>query len=306
MPIHHSHATSITDVASRSLELFCDRIEARATFARYANALRPIERILFFHGDGGNGKSLLLRKLKADYCRQLPDADRWPDLLDEARWSRLPADSKRRELESFDAALKATGAWPLDSAFLDFGGPARSLEDLRDPVSAMGELRRQLGVRGFKFPLFDYAMVLCLHKNGRLTKGKLQEIFGSIRLDVITQIAETLSELPLISVVPKLLNLATKLSFGKDLDTEFTKWTARRNLDDGVAQRLACMDGASELPLELPRLLAEDLNLFQREDKTPHRRVVLFFDTHEAFWGQVGRSEGRARSVSMTLQHLAS
>ena len=46
---------------SRALDLFTDRDEFVELFIRYLNEDPPREKILFFHGAGGNGKSLLLR-----------------------------------------------------------------------------------------------------------------------------------------------------------------------------------------------------------------------------------------------------
>ena len=47
----------------RSLSLFTDRHELIRAFATHLNEPRD-ERILFLHGDGGNGKSLLVRHLQ--------------------------------------------------------------------------------------------------------------------------------------------------------------------------------------------------------------------------------------------------
>jgi tetratricopeptide (TPR) repeat protein len=59
----------------------------------------------------------------------------------------------------------------------------------------------------------------------------------------------------------------------------------RRHLDAAQVEVLQRMDPQSELMDELPRLFAEDLNAAMALEDAPER-VVLFFDTHEAFWGQ--------------------
>ncbi|MGO4396458.1 tetratricopeptide repeat protein [Variovorax sp. M-6] len=291
MPIHSQATTSVTNQVSRALDLFCDRIDSRAAFVRYINAIDPIEKILFFYGDGGNGKTLLLHKLRRDYCRRLPSADRWPDVLDANRWNALTPDRKQEELRLIDTALSARDATLLPAVSLDFGGPARWLNDWREPVSALTELRRQLAELGFKSPVFDYGLLIWLHKNGQLHKGKLEEHFGSAHLDVATQLLETLDDIPLVSVAPKLLKMAVGMAWGRSLDLEITQRLARRNVDETESLRLASMDPASELPLELPRLLARDINVWLSESRSTHSRVVFFFDTHEAFWGRTGRSE---------------
>ena len=55
----------------RVLDLFANRIAERRHFAAYLNDQPPQNKILFFHGDGGNGKSWLLRLLKERYCHTL-------------------------------------------------------------------------------------------------------------------------------------------------------------------------------------------------------------------------------------------
>ena len=184
MPIHDRPAAfpSLTDDHSRALELFRDRLDARALFARHLNALQTPETILWFHGDGGHGKSLLLRKLAQDYGRFLPDADRWPEVMQAERWQRLDAEARRQALQQLDAALAGPGATPVALAMLDFGGPGRLLQDLRQPVPALTELRRQLVAQRLQFPLFDYGMLLWLRHEGRLDKATLQQWFGSTGL----------------------------------------------------------------------------------------------------------------------------
>jgi hypothetical protein len=44
----------------RALQLFTDRYQAIRLFLRYLHTNPPDARILFFYGDRGNGKSLLL------------------------------------------------------------------------------------------------------------------------------------------------------------------------------------------------------------------------------------------------------
>lgn len=56
----------------RALDIFTDRVSERRLFAHYLHAQPPAPRPIFFHGDGGNGKSLLLKHLRAEFCRLLP------------------------------------------------------------------------------------------------------------------------------------------------------------------------------------------------------------------------------------------
>jgi hypothetical protein len=77
MPIRQStdQGETITE-SSRAMRLFTDRHDAIKHFATLLNvalaADRPTpEKVLFFHGDGGNGKSLLLRFLRERCCKRL-------------------------------------------------------------------------------------------------------------------------------------------------------------------------------------------------------------------------------------------
>jgi len=59
----------------RSLELFCDRHEVIAHFVSLVNDDPPPRRVLYLHGLGGNGKSLLLRFLAARCGVRLPPGE---------------------------------------------------------------------------------------------------------------------------------------------------------------------------------------------------------------------------------------
>jgi hypothetical protein len=63
----------------RALELFTDRTDIIAAFARYLNSDPAPQKIIFLHGVGGNGKSLLLRYLQAKLCFRVPEKE-WDKL----------------------------------------------------------------------------------------------------------------------------------------------------------------------------------------------------------------------------------
>jgi predicted ATPase len=89
--------TRITE-HDRALALFTDRMHERRLFLRYLHAEPPHEQMLFFHGDGGNGKSLLLKLLKEGYCRRLPVTD----------WARLDAEADDAACVAGSDALAAS------------------------------------------------------------------------------------------------------------------------------------------------------------------------------------------------------
>ncbi len=95
----------------RSLELFCDRYEVIAHFVSLINDDPPPRRVLYLHGLGGNGKSLLLRFLAARCCVRL-SAGEWQ------RVRRLP------EAELPTALSGVAKAARVPVARIDFGGAA--------------------------------------------------------------------------------------------------------------------------------------------------------------------------------------
>ena len=92
----------------RALTLFTDRYEAIRGFACYLNDDPARPEIIFFHGDGGNGKSLLLRYLRQHCCKRLP-ADEW------LRAKTLHGDAFKTALEQ-SARAEAVPVASLDSA----------------------------------------------------------------------------------------------------------------------------------------------------------------------------------------------
>ena len=99
----------------RALRLFADRMPERRLFASYLHDDPPRRTLLFFHGDGGNGKSLLLRLLRLRYCRRLP-----PD-----SWASVKAITDDKAFaEQYENAADAIA---IPCAHLDFASPDRAL-----------------------------------------------------------------------------------------------------------------------------------------------------------------------------------
>ncbi|WP_235616116.1 hypothetical protein [Microcystis aeruginosa] len=66
-----------------------------------------------------------------------------------------------------------------------------------------------------------------------------------------------------------------------------------RGLEQKDFQRITELDPDKELIVALPNFFAEDLKVAMQREGAPEK-LVLFFDTHEAFWGE-GRNQGSAR-----------
>jgi tetratricopeptide (TPR) repeat protein len=284
----------------RALKLFTDRYEAIRLFSEYLNDDPPRERILFFYGDGGNGKSLLLRFLRERCCKRLrPDNWEWVKTLPDEKFAEHIKNAEDLE--------------PVPSAHLDFGMPPRGDDRPQEAFSGLLMLRRALAGYGLRFPLYDFACVWYLHKTGKLTTEQLRSLFPAEEMDFIIEIVNAISGTSWGALGKAVLNV-----FGKHLRQRFTLYMQRRKLDEAQVEAIQRMDPESELMDQLPHLFAEDLNTAMSLDEAPKslsgksgkpelvrefpqqawterserleasdrpKRIALFFDTHEAFWG---------------------
>ncbi len=254
---------SITESAP-ALRLFCDRYDVVRLFLTYLND-EPKNQILFLHGDGGNGKSLLLRYLQK-YCSRQFLPDNWAWVKDK------PND------EFMVNVVNATQAAVSAQAILDFGMPPRGHDRPQEAFSALLMLRRALGKREVRFPIFDFASIWYLHQTNQLEPERLKTLFPSEDLDVATELLKLIKEVPGVELGKAIFNLVT----GK-LRQRFTLYLSRRNIETSAIERIQEMEPESELFDNFPRFFAEDLNV--ATGKGTDRRIILFFDTHEAFWG---------------------
>ena len=276
MPIHKkpgekSPRTSITE-RSRALELFTNRLAERRLFTQYINEDNPRDQILFFHGDGGNGKSLLIDLLRQQYCHRVSRDDwQWLDAMEDDK-------------AFVDAFANVEMEQPIPYAHVDFGARERGENRPREDWSGLIMLRRQLGHHKIKFPLFDFAIVLFLHKTRQLSKTQLKSLFPQQEGDLISSLLDIFlnSEGAYASIGWKVLG-----TLGKYFDVNkesLTVWLKKRGCDEEEVNRLLRLDPQAELRDELPHILGKDLNTAMQLQKAPPR-VVLFFDTHESFWG---------------------
>lgn len=252
----------------RALNLFTDRCEAVRLFSSYLNDDPPSERILFFYGDGGNGKTLLFRFLREHCCKRLRPED-WQHVKDTGD-------------EEFIAHVKdAADAEPVPSGLIDFADQPRGEDRPQEAFSALLMLRRDLARHGLcgSFPLYDYACVWYLHKTGRLTGERLRGLFPAEEMDMLTELANAASGTSWGAMGKAFLNI-----FAKHSRERFTLYMQRREVDDLQVEEIERMDPERELVGRLPVLFAKDLNTAMHSEGAP-KRIVLFFDTHEAFWG---------------------
>ncbi|MGA8429780.1 MAG: tetratricopeptide repeat protein [Candidatus Sulfotelmatobacter sp.] len=250
----------------RALELFTDRHDIIRSFTGHVNDESPHKTAIFLLGDGGTGKSLILRFFQK-YCCKRFNADDW-------KWLRSLPDA-----EFVSQIRSAEGDEPVPVSFLDFGMPARGDDRPRESFSALLMIRRALTRYGLKFPLYDFACVLYLYKTNRLDPERLKTLLPAEDLDLLTETIKVLKEVPGVDLAKAVLNL-----FSNHLRTRFTLYLQARKLTESEVERIRRMDADTELVDALPELFAKDLNAAAQGDDAP-KRIVLLFDTHEAFWG---------------------
>ena len=265
---------SITS-SSRALQLFTDRYDLTRLFIQYINDDLSYEKILFFHGDGGNGKSLLLRFLREKCCKLLPSE----------HWQQLKVKSAG-EIASYVANLQPSTYIPTPSVLLDFDLKSGGGDQPQDSFYGLLMLRRYLAESvsttlncHLRFPLYDFACIWYLHKKGKSleeirTLFPLTEVAG-----IVTALSDAVTKTTAGAVVKAFFDF-----FAKDWGRQFTVYTSRLGLKREQVEEICKKDLDRELIGELPRLLAQDLNAAMSQSDAP-RRIVLFFDSHEAFWG---------------------
>jgi hypothetical protein len=188
----------------RALELFTDRFEATRTFAEYLNEDPPRKQILFFYGDGGNGKSLLLSHLRQHCCKRLsPENGQYVKTFQD---------------EEFAMQIQeAEGAEPIPSALLDFAWQPRGDDRPQEAFRALLMLRRALSGPGFRFPLFDFACVWYLYKTDQLSKERLRSLFPAQEADFLSELVDVATDAPWVGLGKAVLGI-----FDKHLGKRFT------------------------------------------------------------------------------------
>ncbi len=166
----------------RALDLFTDRYEACRRFLSYVNDDPSHPSILYFHGDGGNGKSILLDHLRTRLCKRIRP-ENWAYL------ATLP------DTECVAQVEEAEDAVLVPTARLDF-----AQQGTRSGFDALLKLRRDLTDSSLHFPLFDFAVVTYLHKAHVLTEERLGKLFPAEELAVVLELAQLITGVPATGV----------------------------------------------------------------------------------------------------------
>uniref|UniRef100_UPI0039C63306 tetratricopeptide repeat protein n=1 Tax=Calothrix sp. CCY 0018 TaxID=3103864 RepID=UPI0039C63306 len=261
---------------NRALQLFIDRHHLIKYFAECINNDPVEEKIQYIYGDGGNGKSLLLKYLRTKCCNRF-HTEKWQEILRQKDLKLLANNiAIPNNTNDFDR---------VPAVLHDFGLAPIGEDKPQDVFYGLLMLRRNIGIEAKKlkyklrFPLFDFACVWYLHQKRQLSKDRWKELFPEEEFELTMQILDTISNTSWGEMSGAVLNVILK-RFGKNKYILLQQ----RGLKKEAIEEIRVLDIDTELIFELPRLLAQDLNSAMSQKDSPER-LVLFFDTHEAFWG---------------------
>ncbi|MFC5834366.1 ADP-ribosylglycohydrolase family protein [Nonomuraea insulae] len=260
MPIFEEGPARSVVAHDRSLDLFANRFELTRQVVSLINEDPPAERILYLHGLGGNGKSLLLRHLEKRCC------------LRTSRWASVRGASDGQLLERL-----AEHGEQVPTARIDFGARPAGENRPQEAFSALFMLKRQLARHGIKTPRFDFAAITYLHKLGFDIAHRVPELFPHGEVSIAMEIADAVLTLPVLRVGQQLFQMVNSR-----MDEVFSRRKLQRRIPQQDAEQILSLVPEPDLLHELPRLFAKDLN----DAAADHARIVLLFDTHEAFFGE--------------------
>ena len=267
----------------RKLQLFTDRHEFTRRFAFYLNEDPPREQILYFFGDGGNGKSLLLKHLEYHCCKRFT-----PQV-----WQQLRAlpESRAAEVADFVRNAEPKTYTPIPVVRHDFGLIPIKEDKPQDRFYGLLMLRRNVAAATkkykFKFPNYDFACFWYLLNKGE-SNATLEQLFPDDVMELLTPVVETFAEFPVVAQAVAMLKLRDKLG---GIKRAMKLIQNRLNVSDEKADEIRRKDIDTELIDCLPKLFAGDLNAAMAGRNKPDRLVMLF-DTHEKMWDAKRNSQG--------------
>ena len=237
--------------------------------------------IIYFYGNGGNGKTSLLEYLQDNFCIRV-DEDIWQTIkgLDDKTLREKLLEMQVKVSDGIKArwVKKSSGISQYEnipSVLIDFGVNTSEVQP-QNPYSVTCFMRKELAGKGLKFELFDYAYVLYLSRTGRLNDGEIKNVICDGAIDSILEIIKISSDLmPGSGLALKLLHRI----LGGKMYLHFKE----RKVDKPWLEQLHDIKSISELESLMPYLFALDIEASMKSSDSP-THLVLFFDTHEKFW----------------------
>jgi len=255
-----AHAKSITEPWV-ALDHFTDRHDAVRRFAEYLNVDPAPETVLFFHGVGGNGKTVLTRFLH-ERCAKRLEPKKWPEAYAKT------GDGFVRYLSQAEPSTS------VPKARIDFR------DGVEDVVNILLRVSRQLASSGMRFPIFTYSCVQYWKLTHQYSPEFVKQNFPEEELEFVSALVNDVAKLvPGVSV-----GVALVKCIKKHLGPTFNDFFTRRQIDTDVVDAMARWE-PSDLLQKLPAIFAADLNAAMTGQDAP-KRVVLSFDTYERFWGE--------------------
>jgi tetratricopeptide (TPR) repeat protein len=283
MPIDDEDFESEYIADDRKLQLFTDRHEFTRRFAFYLNEDPSPEQILYFFGDGGNGKSLLLKHLEFHCCKRFA-----PDVWQQ--WRELP-ESQAAEVANFVRYAAAKTYTPIPAVKHDFGLIPIKEDKPQDRFYGLLMLRRNIAAATkkykFKFPNYDFACFWYLLNKGE-SNATLNQLFPDDVAELVAPVVETFAEFPVVAQAVAVLKGIDKLG---GIKRAMKLIQNRLGVSDEKAEEIRRLDIDTELTDCLPKLFAGDLNAAMAGKNKPDRLVMLF-DTHEKMWDEKRNSQG--------------
>ncbi len=308
---------------TQALALFRDRHDLIEIFLKYLNDSEPHDKIIIFQGEGGQGKSLLLTYLQKHCCKWLfrQDWDRIKNLSPQklceeivkfnqpiiAEKSGILAQLYQKIIQPIQEILlgktkqtepgEQTLYIPALVATLDFDAKPTGGERPQDPFDGLMILRRQLTGYDLSFPRYSFGCIMYLKKTGQLKLENLKKVLPSEEFSLAASLVNLFINFSsalqnsLFGTIPLLLTLSVQISsfIFKYWGLQWTIQDLKKQLTQDEIEAIENLDPHTQLLDVLPELLAHDLNATMQVDEEKieqFKRVVIFLDTHEAFWGQ--------------------
>ncbi len=266
---NHDNADMPITGRRAELQLFVDRHRYVREFLTALHRRPPESQLLFFYGVGGVGKSLLLRYLR----------DRGCTLLSPAVFTALD------ELgdDEFRTAFENAVGDQVPVALHDFSAHVVGDEDPCNDFHGPLMLRATLGRMGFRFPRFDFAVVLFAQRKG-FSSEKIAALLPATDKGVTGDLLSFLIDNSKVGAVASYATTKLFERYGEGVSLTLAK---RRAPESQIAEIYGLEMDTELVPL-LPRYLAEDLTeaLDKRAAQGELARLCLFFDTHDAFWAE--------------------
>ncbi|RLC18510.1 MAG: hypothetical protein DRI57_08280 [Deltaproteobacteria bacterium] len=133
-----SEELSITE-GNHALQNFTDRDEFIRRFAEYLNDEQTREKILFFQGEGGKGKSLLLKFLQKTCCKRF-FSEKWENLK-----NMQPKEFAEKMKNDSETGIRQNDYTAIPASLLDFGQQPRGEAQPQDPFYGLLMLRWNIG-----------------------------------------------------------------------------------------------------------------------------------------------------------------